>query len=43
MVLGAEIPSEELLMKIQYSDCYMYPTATLPLNKYGYYKNIICK
>lgn len=43
MMLGAEIPSEELLMKIQYSDCYMFPTATLPLNKYGCYENIISK
>lgn len=41
MMVGVEIPSEQLLMKIQNSDCYMYPTATLPLNKHGHYENII--
>ncbi|XP_029344827.1 serine-protein kinase ATM [Acyrthosiphon pisum] len=35
------IPNEQPLMKIQNSELYMYPAATLPLNKLGDYPNII--
>ncbi|VVC40821.1 Hypothetical protein CINCED_3A017263 [Cinara cedri] len=37
-----EIPNNQPLMKIKLSDNFMYPTAALPLNKYGHYQNIIC-
>lgn len=42
-MVGVEIPCEQLLMKIKNSDCYMYPTATLTLDKHGHYENIISK
>ncbi|XP_060874698.1 serine-protein kinase ATM isoform X2 [Metopolophium dirhodum] len=35
------IPNEQPLMKILNSELYMYPAATLPLNKLGDYPNII--
>lgn len=43
MIVGVNIPDEQPLMKIQKSDIYMYPAAKLPLNKLGYYPNIISK
>lgn len=41
MIVGVDIPDEQPLMKLQKSDFYMYPTAKLPLNKLGYYPDII--
>lgn len=43
MIVGVDIPNEQPLMKIQKSDFCMYPAAILPLNKLGYYSNIISK
>jgi len=43
MIVGITIPREQPLMKIQNSEFYMYPAATLPLNKLGDYSNIISK
>lgn len=43
MIVGISIPNEQPLMKIQYSQLYMYPAETLPLNKRGDYPNIISK
>jgi len=43
MIVGTSIPNEQPLMKILNSELYMYPAATLPLNKFGDYPNIISK
>jgi len=44
MIVGGEIPNEQPLLKIRYTEeDFIYPTATLPLNKNGDYSNIICK
>lgn len=43
LYIGAKISNTQPLMKLQISNYYMYPMATLPLNKQGQYPNIISK
>lgn len=43
LYIGATIPNTQPLMKLQILNNYMYPMATLPLNKQGQYPNIISK
>lgn len=43
MFVGITIPNEQPLMKIENSEFYMYPAATVPLDKLNDYSNIISK
>lgn len=43
ITVGISMSDKQPLMKITNSELYMYPAATLPLNKHGDYTNIISK